>query len=183
MNIEIKFLNGYENSMSNDNNSISFVIKTNRSIKNHLEKTKIKIYEILKDMIKKHEKHGNIYFNFRIKYQTDNHLNDWEYINSKNYHINKNNFGAKLDDVIEYIKKSGEMLYKKSFTHFVNIKIQENQEDDEYENVLNYSQNEIENNDGKYFKANKSNDMFVDEEPKKNLIICLLMKNQKNYMY
>ena len=83
--------------------------------------TKQKIHDLLKDII---QKHGKIYFNYRIKCVKDkygNNSKDCDYLHTKNYSTFEDNIDSQIDEATSNIfNKIHQMKYKDDFSHFVN---------------------------------------------------------------
>ena len=159
----------YNNCLSRDDNSISFVVSSELSIKKTFGKIKQKIHDGLKYII---QKHGKITFKYRIRYKIKKYVESYDLDKSFRCDVKFMKPGCQdifdEDDITTQINKAtSETLdriylieYEKSFSHLVNIKIKN-------ENEMHES------------KDMEINNMNQDHKTKTKKIECLLVDNDE----
>ena len=127
MTVQIKLLKGFKNFVNDEFNTLSLLVKSDLVLRHHLSNAYEKILTSLTCILENFD--SNIFIHFYHKLSTI-YENKMEYLCTKNYHTDLDQLISNLDTSIEEVIK---MTYGKFQSHFINVTIKLNDDDNVYE--------------------------------------------------
>ena len=179
MTVQIKLLRGFKNHVNNEHNSLSLLVKSDLSLKEHLSNAREKLLVSLTSILENLDSNFVIYFYHKLLVIYENIK---EYLCTKDYYTDLDQLITDLDSSIEEVIK---MTYGKKVSHFVNITIKLNDDDDVYElnnkefinlNGLIRSNLSKMNDEENLFVDNNNNDKPIKKKKKNNSKIDTYVK-------
>ena len=156
MTVQIKLLKGFRNFVNNEMNTLSLLVKSDLVLRNHLSNAYEKILTSLTCILENFDSNIVIYFYHKLSVIYENKM---EYLSTKNYYTDLGQLESSLDSSIEEVIK---MTYGKFQSHFINVTIKLNDD----ENVYELNQKEFNNLNLKLrselSKMNEEEDLFND---------------------